>query len=102
LKHEPPKELRTYLANRASAHDPFWFHDGIELLVFNTLEDGVKKAFKELHKVGKLPPPQTLEEWERHARMWVLLFGGYYEAFGEPGKKYVGNGADVLSIPWPI
>jgi len=102
LKDVLPKELRTYLADRACVHDPFWFHDCIELLVYNTLEDRVRAAFRKMHEDGKLHPPQTLEEWERHARMWVLLFGAYFEAFGEPGKKYVGNGADVLSIPWPI
>jgi hypothetical protein len=33
--------------------------------------------------------------------MWVLMYGALFEAFGVPGERYVGGGADVLSIPWP-
>lgn len=61
----------------------------------------MKEAFRVLQAAGVLPPPNSLEDWERHAKMWILTFGAYYEAFGGPGEKYVGGGADILSIPWP-
>jgi hypothetical protein len=42
-----------------------------------------------------------LEEWSRHTKMQVLIYGAYYEAFHPPGAQYVGGGADVLTVPWP-
>jgi hypothetical protein len=42
-----------------------------------------------------------LRDWERHAKMQVLTYGAYFEAFGAPGQRYVGGGADTLSMPWP-
>ena len=101
LNQIPPAELRALLERRAAIYDPYWFHQTIDLAVFNTLEQGVKAAFKLLHEAGRLIHPQTLEDWEKHARMWVLMFGAYFEAFGQPGERYVGGGADALSIPWP-
>jgi hypothetical protein len=73
----------------------------MNLAVFNTVSSAVKQAFAVLQRSGHLPPPQNLDDWERHARMWVLIYGAYFEAFGAPGQRYVGGGADVLSIPWP-
>ncbi len=96
-----PADIPRFLAERVAAHDPFWFHQGIDLAVFNTLSGGVRAAFRLLHDAGKLNAPETLEDWERHAKMWVLLYGAYFEAFGLPGQRYVGGGADTLSIPWP-
>ena len=96
-----PAEVRAHLSQLAAGHSPFWFHQGINLVVFNTLEEGVKAAFRRLHQAGRLPQPQTLQDWERHARMRVLIYGAYFEAFGQAGERYVGRGADVLSIPWP-
>jgi hypothetical protein len=101
LKAVEPKDLQGVLAECSGKHAPFWFHQGIDLAIFNMLEEGVKQAFRALHKAGKLRQPQTLEDWERHAKMWVLIYGAYFEAFGEAGERYVGGGADVLSIPWP-
>jgi hypothetical protein len=101
LKDIPRNEVKSRLAACAARHDPFWFHQGINLTTFNTLERGIKQAFKALHGHGKLQPPQTLKDWERHAQMWVLIYGAYFEAFGRPGERFVGDGADVLSIPWP-
>jgi hypothetical protein len=101
FKDIQPRDLRAVLKRLADEHNPFWFHQGINLTVFNTLEQEVKKAFRVLQRLGKLEPPHSLQEWERHARMWVLIYGAYFEAFGEPGEKFVGGGADVLSIPWP-
>ena len=101
LKDTPVRNIKSHLATRAALHDPFWFHQGISLVVFNTLEQGVKEAFRALQGYGSLQPPKTLKDWEAHARMWVLIYGAYFEAFGDPGQKFVGGGADVLSIAWP-
>lgn len=91
-----PDTIRHVLANA-----PFEFRQGLNLRLFNTVSAGVKQAFAALQGAGHLPPPQNLADWERHTRMWVLIYGAYYDAFGEPGQRYVGGGADVLSIPWP-
>jgi hypothetical protein len=96
-----PKYIRDYLRQRADAFAPFWFHQGIDLKVFNVVSDAVRQAFLALQADRHLNRPQSLEEWERYVRMWVLIYGAYYEAFGEPGQRYVGGGADALSIPWP-
>ena len=65
------------------------------------LSEGMRQAFAVLHQERRLRPPESLQDWERHCRMWVLMYGAYFDAFGEPGQRYVGGGADVLSIPWP-
>jgi len=101
LKHIRADKLREELRDCADRHDPFWFHQSIDLAIFNTLESAVKAGFKILQDHGRIHPPATLEDWERHARMWILVYGAYFEAFGGPAEKYVGGGADVLSIPWP-
>jgi hypothetical protein len=96
-----PANIRHVLRECAEGFNPFWFHQGLNLALFNTVSEAVKQAFAGLQKSGHLAPPQTLADWERHARMWVLIYGAYFEAFGSPGQRYVGGGADVLSIPWP-
>jgi hypothetical protein len=103
LKNEPiqPANIRDYLRNCGNQFTPVWFHQGLGLSVFNTVSEAARQAFALLQQSGQLPSPRTLNDWERHARMWVLNYGAYFEAFGAPGQKYVGGGADVLSIPWP-
>jgi len=96
-----PQNIRDYLNACAQRFQPFWFHQGFGLAVFNTVTEAARQAFALLQRSGHLLPPQTLEDWERHAKMWVLTYGAYFEAFGAPGQKYVGGGADTLSIPWP-
>jgi hypothetical protein len=96
-----PAGIREYLRNRALQFAPFWFHQGIGLDVFNTLSEAARQAFALLQQRGSLQRPGNLAEWEQYARMWVLIYGAYFEALGAPGEKYVGGGADVLSIPWP-
>ena len=101
LNQASPANIRGCLRSCANQFRPFWFHQGLDLAVFNTLSEAVRQAFVALQGAGHLPPPQTLADWERHARMLVLIYGAYFEAFGAPGQRYVGGGADVLSIPWP-
>jgi hypothetical protein len=96
-----PDNVRDYLRSCSDQFRPFWFHQGLGLPIFNTVKEAVRQAFTLLQHSGHLAPPGTLADWERCARMWVLIYGAYFEAFGAPGQKYVGGGADVLSIPWP-
>ena len=94
-----PENIRAVLRNGSDGFNPFWFHQGMNLAVFNTVSAAVKQAFASLQRAGYLPTPHDLADWERHAKMWVLIYGAYFEAFGAPGQRYVGGGADVLSIP---
>lgn len=96
-----PRAIRNLLRSAGSDFRPMWFHQGCDLAIFNTVSDAVRQAFSTLHRAGQLTPPQSIHDWERHCRMWVLMYGAYFDAFGEPGQRYVGGGADVLSIPWP-
>jgi len=96
-----PQDIRDYLDARAKLFQPFWFHQSFGLAVFNTVTEAARQAFAVLQESGHLTPPKNLHDWERYAKMWVLTYGAYFEAFGVPGQRYVGGGADSLSIPWP-
>ena len=71
------------------------------MAIFNTLESFTKEALKFLYKHRPEMKPKNLKEWESHLRMRILTMGAYFEAFSSPGKRYVGGGADCLSLPWP-
>jgi hypothetical protein len=96
-----PGAIRNLLQQAGTSFKPMWFHQGLDLAIFNTCSEAVRQAFAVLQRAGRLTPPQNLQDWERHCRMWVLMYGAYFDAFGKPGQRYVGGGADVLSIPWP-
>lgn len=97
----PPREIRARLATLSHHRNPFWFHQGCELGIFNTLEAGLRAAFRTLEGGGLVHGPQSLSDWERHARMRILMYGAFFESFYEPWDRAVGGGADVVSIPWP-
>jgi hypothetical protein len=102
FKDVDPSEIRKDLKVRAKQLNPFWFHQGIDLITFNVLQASIKSSFKllcEQHPDHDIPT--TLEEWVKHVRMQVLMYGAYYEAFHPKGRRYVGGGADVEFIPWP-
>lgn len=101
LKSMAASNIRADLATRAKSYDPRWFHQSIGLVNFNVLEAAAKAGIRALQSAGFLPAPATLDDWEKHARFWILQYGAYYSAFYPPGKQYVGGGADALSIPWP-
>ena len=95
-------EIRKVLKVKAKQLQPFWFHQGIDLFTFNVLQEAIKSSFKllcENHPDHDIP--RTLEEWSKHVRMQVLMYGAYYEAFHKKGKRFVGGGVDIASIPWP-
>jgi hypothetical protein len=98
----PASAIRERLKKLAEAHQPFWFHQGFDLGTFNTLEAFLRAAFGFLveHHPGH-SFPKTLEDWERHLRMAVLMYGAYFEAFKGPGEHYVGGGVDTVKLPWP-
>jgi hypothetical protein len=96
-----PNGVRNYLRMRAEGFIPFWFHQGNNLHVFNTLEEAARLALRATRTKGLHQPPSSLAEWEQYAMFWVLTYGAYFDSFGGPGERFVGGGADVLSIPWP-
>lgn len=102
FKNIHPSEIRKVLKVNAKQFKPFWFHQGIDLLTFNVLEESIKSSFRLLcEKHPDHDIPTTLEEWSKHVQMQVLMYGAYYEAFHSSEQQYVGGGADVMSLPWP-
>jgi hypothetical protein len=96
-----PAQVRQHLRKRAEMFAPFWFHQGLELRIFNTICEAARQAFYALQEAKLIERPNTLAEWARYVRFWILTYGAYFDAFGGPGERYVGGGADVISIPWP-
>lgn len=97
-----PREIRQILSVMAKNFTPFWFHQGFDLGTFNILGESIKIAFKQLcslHPSHEIP--KTLEEWEKHMKMQVLIYGAYFEAFREKDEQFVGGGVDTVSINWP-
>jgi hypothetical protein len=81
--------------------EPFWFHQGVDLLTFNILHDNVKNAFRILiqeHPDQKFP--DSLSEWEKFVKMQILMYGSYFESFNESHEQYVGGGVNICSIEW--
>jgi len=94
-------EVREHLRKRAEKFNPFWFHQGFDLGILNTISEAVRQALQAIQAGGLRRTPSTRAEWEQYAKFWVLTYGAYFDSFGAPGERYVGGGADVLSIPWP-
>lgn len=102
LKEIHPSEVRKYLGVLAKQFQPFWFHQGLDLFTFNVLESSIKSSFKllcEQHPDHRIP--NSLDEWSKHVKMQILMYGAYYEAFRPIGQRYVGGGADIEYLPWP-
>jgi hypothetical protein len=102
LKEIDPSEVRRLLGVQAKQFQPFWFHQGLDLLTFNVLESSIKSSFKllcEQHPDHRIPT--SLDEWSKHVRMQILMYGAYYEAFRPVDQRYVGGGADIEYLPWP-
>jgi hypothetical protein len=96
-----PREIRAHLKMLAEQNEPFWFHQGLDLGTFNTLDRFLRGAFRLLYEVHPDHSfPQSLHEWEQHLKMTVLTYGAYYQAFRGPGEQYVGGGADTVSLDW--
>jgi len=97
-----PSEVRRFLKVLAKQFNPFWFHQGLDLFTFNVMQGAIQTAFRNLcQQHPEHDIPTTLEEWEKHVMMQVLMYGAYFESFQPVGKRYVGGGADIISTPWP-
>lgn len=97
-----PSEVRDRLRVLAKQFTPFWIHQGIDLATFNALGGAVRNSFKLLcEQHPKHDIPHTLSEWSKHAKMQVLMYSAYFDAFNDPGGQFVGGGADVLALDWP-
>lgn len=102
LKDVNPTEVRRFLKVMAKNFEPMWFHQGLDLATFNVLESSIKTSFKllcEQHPDHNIPA--SLDDWSKHVKMKILMYGAYYEAFSPVGKRSVGGGADVESLDWP-
>jgi hypothetical protein len=96
-----PAQIRGHLNDRAQNNQPFWFHQGLDLGTFNTLETFLREAFQLLYSAHPDHSfPQELQEWERHLKMTILTYSAYYQAFKGPGEQYVGGGVDTVSLAW--
>lgn len=101
LKNVDPSEVRKFLLVQAKQFQPFWFHQGLDLITFNVLESAMKSSFKllcEQHPDHQIPT--TLDDWAKHVRLQILMYGAYYEAFYPVGQRYVGGGVDIELLPW--
>lgn len=103
-KFKPLKssELKNRFKELSEKKEPFWFHHGIGLKIFNILDAFIKQALNTIYiNDTELPFPSRLDEWEQHAKMIILTYEAYFQAFKQPWEQYVGGGVDVLSLPWP-
>lgn len=97
-----PEQIRNHLNQLALRNQPFWFHQGLDLGTFNTLEAFLREAFLLLSKVHHAHSfPLTLLEWQQHLKMTILTYSAYYQSFKGPGEQYVGGGVDTLGLDWP-
>lgn len=100
-------EIREKARTLADQGEPFWFHQGYDLGTFNILDASTRAGVRAIiehheHAWRVHRRPDTLEEWERHLRMSVLVYGAYFQAFYAPYEQYVGGGADVVWAAWPV
>ena len=94
-------EIKQTIEKREKHFEPFWFHQGFDLITFNVLHLFIKNAFKVLiteHPEHKFP--SNIKEWEKHVKMQILMYGSYFESFGQQNQQYVGGGSDIISIEW--
>jgi len=97
-----PTEIRKRLRVLEKQLQPFWFHQGFDYPAFNAMQEALKASFRYLclnHPDYDFPV--SLADWEKHVKLQVLLYSSYFEAFHPTGHRFVGGGADVLSISWP-
>lgn len=95
------EEIRDIIKIWSKQLNPFWFHHGFDLITFNLLQSSLDSAFKILasnHPNHEIP--KELIQWEKYLRFQILMYGAYFEAFYEEGKRFVG-GVDIETIPWP-
>jgi hypothetical protein len=82
----------------------FSFRQGYDLAAFNVLDEKVREAMTTIiygHPGQLHPVPLDLNEWAKHVRFAVEVYGTYFEAFYAPFEQYVGGGSDVVWAEWP-
>jgi hypothetical protein len=82
----------------------FSFRQGYDLAAFGTIEEKLREAMTTLiygHPTQQHPVPMDLDEWAKHVRFAVQVYGTYFKAFYPPFEQYVGGGADVVWAEWP-
>jgi hypothetical protein len=65
------------------------------------LKSSFRLGMRRLMRAGVERPPDTIEEWARHARMAILAYSAYYETMPNPFDRLVGGGADAEWLVWP-
>ena len=69
-------DLKNQIIELENSLEPFWFHQGFDLMTFNALHASLKLAFKNLvHGHPKHTLPSNLIEWEKHAKLQILMYG---------------------------
>ena len=99
---KPLDQIKNYLSEYADQLNPIGFQQGVDLESFNSFDFSLKFVFSYIYRSHPdYPPPQSLNDWEKHVKMSILTFGAFFETYNEPGKQYVGGGADIVSLKWP-
>lgn len=102
IENSTPQTIRNYLRQRARDYTPFWFHQGFDLGVFNTLDYFLRQSFRLLiENRPNLSFPANLDEWGKQLSMSILTYEAYFQSFYGPSEQYVGGGVDIVSLPWP-
>lgn len=98
----PPDQIRGILSECEAKFNPFGFQQGYDLGSFNSFDFSLKNAFSNIYQFHPdFPPPQSLSDWEKYVKMAILTYGAFFETYNEPGKQFVGGGADIVSLRWP-
>jgi hypothetical protein len=72
----------------------FSFRQGYDLAAFGTIEEKLREAMTTLiygHPTQQHPVPMDLDEWAKHVRFAVQVYGTYFKAFYPPFEQYVGS-----------
>lgn len=95
------KDIRDHLSARA-LFQPFWFHQGTDLLAFNILDKSMTLLFNTLllthPKHRKIP--EKIEDWSSFLKMVILSYESYHRAFKDQNNQKVA-GVDVVTLDWP-
>jgi len=96
-----PQTIRNDLQKLAKNHSPIFFHQGFDLDIFTNLKDFLKGSLELLiKKTSNHKFPESIEEWEKHLRMKILIYESYLETFYDMPNQYTGGEVDIKSLSW--